>query len=61
MNKEMIIGLLRHVLTFGGGYLIAKGVFDQAALDAVVPAILTLIGVAWSAFDKKTPPTPPTV
>lgn len=53
MNKDMILGLVRHVLTFGGGFLIAKGFFDQAMLDAVVPAVLTLVGVIWSAVDKK--------
>ena len=53
MNKETIFGILRHVLTFGGGYLVAKGVFDQAMLDSVVPAIITIAGVVWSVFDKK--------
>ena len=53
MNKDTILGIVRHLLTFGGGYLVAKGIFDQAALDAVVPALLTVIGVVWSAVDKK--------
>ena len=53
MNKDTIFGIIRHVLTFGGGYLVAKGVFDQAALNAVVPAVITIAGVVWSMIDKK--------
>ena len=53
MNKDTILGVIRHVLTFAGGYFVAKGMFDQAMLDTVVPAIITIVGVAWSVFDKK--------
>ena len=56
MNKDTILGIVRHILTFVGGYLVAKGIFNQAMLDAAVPAILTLGGVIWSAIDKKDRP-----
>jgi hypothetical protein len=53
MNWETIGGVVRHILTFGGGYLVAKGVFDQATLDAAIPAVITLGGVIWSIIAKK--------
>jgi len=28
MNKEKILGIVRHILTFGGGYAVAKGYLD---------------------------------
>ncbi len=53
MNFDMIIGLVRHVLTFGGGFLVTKGYVDTSGLEQAVGAIATLIGVAWSAWAKR--------
>ena len=58
MNKDMILGFLRHILTFGGGFLLAKGWFDQGTLDLVVPAVITLAGAIWSVVDKANAPPP---
>ena len=33
MNKESILGIVRHVLTFAGGYIAAKGVVDQTLVN----------------------------
>ena len=30
MTRDQFLGIVRHVLTFGGGYLIAKGVVDES-------------------------------
>lgn len=53
MQKELILAFARHVLTFGGGFIAAKGVMDQALVNEAIGAIMTLAGVAWSAIDKK--------
>lgn len=53
MNKELVLGFARHLLTFGGGYIAAKGVIDQGMVNEAVGAIMTLVGLAWSAADKK--------
>lgn len=53
MNKEVILGFVRHILTFGGGYVAAKGVIDQAMVNEIIGATMTLVGVAWSYADKK--------
>lgn len=48
MNREKIFGVLRHLLTFGGGYLVAKGYVPEGSIDDVVAAIITILGVVWS-------------
>jgi len=56
LTKEQIFGLIRHGLTALGGALVAKGVIDEAGLTEAVGALVTLIGVVWSAADKKGQP-----
>lgn len=51
--SEKIKGLLRHVLTFAGGYLVTQGIIDEQTLTEVVGAIITIAGFAWSWIDKK--------
>jgi hypothetical protein len=50
--KDAILGLVRHLLTFGGGYVVAKGWLDDATANAVVGALITVFGAGWSVFDK---------
>lgn len=50
---QMIQGVLRHVLTAGGGYLVAKGVVDAGNAELAVGALVTLGGVGWSIFEKR--------
>lgn len=38
-----IITLLRYVLQFGGGVLVAKGTIDADTLEQVIGAIVTLV------------------
>jgi hypothetical protein len=53
MNKESILGVIRHILTFGGGLLVSKGIGleEQMMLEAV-GSIITLIGIIWSVRQK---------
>lgn len=53
MNKEVILGLVRHILTFGGGFIVAQGLVDQSMLSDGIGAVMTILGIAWSAYDKK--------
>lgn len=56
MTKEAILGIVRHALTFGGGFLVAKGLADAGTIDQGVAALITLLGFGWSIWDKaKTP------
>ena len=54
MSKDIILGLIRHLLTFAGGTLIAKGIADQAEVSELIGGIMTVIGVIWSMASKKT-------
>lgn len=38
-----VITLLRYLLTFGGGFLVAKGIIDSATLEQIIGAVLTLV------------------
>jgi hypothetical protein len=52
-RRDQLLGLVRHVLTFGGGYLIGQGIADAATVEVAVSAIITLVGIGWSFIDKK--------
>ena len=53
MTKEKLFGIVRHVLTFGGGLLIAKGVISEGTLTEIIGALTSIIGVVWSVLSKK--------
>lgn len=53
MTWEQIAGFVRHVLTFGGGFLVANGTLSDNDMQAAVAAFVALIGVAWSWWAKR--------
>ena len=52
LMQSAVIALLRHLLTFIGGTLVAKGVIDTATLTEIIGAIITLLSVGWMAVEK---------
>jgi hypothetical protein len=52
MNLELFMGLVRHLLTFGGGFLVAQGVATQDEITTGVSAAAALFGVVWSVIMK---------
>lgn len=52
MNKEQLMGIIRHVLTFVGGIVVAKGFADEALVLELIGGGTTLIGGIWSIVDK---------
>lgn len=52
LTKEQILGILRHVLTFGGGILVMKGILDESTWEAITGSAITLVGSVWSVIDK---------
>ena len=53
MNATVVQALVRHILTaVGGGFFAAYGI-TGGAFEAVVGAVSTLAGVAWSLYDKR--------
>jgi hypothetical protein len=52
MNKEQVLGIVRHVLTFGGGLLLAKGYADEAIVQELVGGLVAVVGGIWSVIAK---------
>lgn len=53
MKMDIILGVLRHVLTGLGGVLVAKGLADDSQIGEAAGALCTLIGFGWSVYHKK--------
>lgn len=53
MNKEQIMGIIRHTLTFVGGILVIKGIVAEAITQEVIGAIMTAVGAVWSVASNK--------
>ena len=53
MNKEQIMGLIRHTLTFVGGIIVAHGVTSEALTTDLIGGLMTVIGSVWSIVSKK--------
>ena len=51
-QAQQSTALLRHLLTFIGGTLVAKGILDTATLTEIIGSVLTLLSVGWMALDK---------
>lgn len=53
MNQTIVTAVARHLLTtIGGGFLMSFGI-TGTTLEAVIGALSTLAGVAWSLYDKR--------
>jgi hypothetical protein len=53
MNKEQVLGIIRHSLTFVGGILIMRGIANEAIINETVGAIITVVGAIWSIVKNK--------
>lgn len=53
MTADQITGILRAVLTALGGYLVGKGIVDQATATQVIGALVTLGGAVWSIYSNR--------
>lgn len=51
--NEQVKGLIRHVLTFVGGIVVAKGWIDASSVGEIIGAVITLTGTIWSIASKK--------
>ena len=59
LMQSAIIALLRHLLTFIGGTLVAKGILDATALTEIIGAIISIVSVSWMAVSKYNAPAQP--
>lgn len=47
MTKEQFMSILRHVITFVGGLLIANGSMDATSIETIAGVIVSLAGLVW--------------
>jgi len=52
LTQQQVLGIVRHILTFGGGILVTKGVLDEGMVAEISGAVITLIGAVWSIIEK---------
>lgn len=52
VNKEQVLGLIRHALTFVGGCMVANGILTETVSADIVGACMALIGTIWSLIIK---------
>lgn len=52
MSREVVLGVIRHSLTFAGGILVAKGILEHGLLTEIVGGVMTVIGGIWSVISK---------
>jgi hypothetical protein len=53
VQKEQILGLIRHGLTFLGGILVAKGLASEGQIMDIVGMAVTFVGTVWSILSNK--------
>ena len=50
VGKKPLMGIIRHALTTGGGFLTSSGIADADAVTGLVGALMAVIGCLWSWF-----------
>ena len=53
MNREQVLGIIRHTLTFVGGILIIKGLAAEGMVNEAIGAVMTAVGAVWSVIKNK--------
>ena len=47
-TQDMIFSFARQIMQMGGTYLVAKGLADSAAVDALIGGVLSAASIFWS-------------
>lgn len=53
MTQEMVLGIVRHLLTTLGGLMASKGLIEGGQVEPLAGAVLVLVGFAWSVIAKR--------
>ena len=56
MSMDAILGLVRHVLTFAAGFLVANNFIGDAEAQQAIGALMALTSVVWSTIEKRNRP-----
>ena len=49
---EKTLGVIRHVLTFVGGILVAQGLISEGLTSEIIGGVITIAGTVWSIVAK---------
>lgn len=52
LNQEQVFGIIRHVFTFLGGFLVMRGYTDEETILELTGGVTTVVGVIWSFVAK---------
>lgn len=52
MQIRIVLSLIRHLMTAGGGVLVGEGVLSDGDLQSAVGSVITLIGIVWSIYNN---------
>ena len=50
--KDAILSIIRHGLTFAGGFIVTHGWFSEDTIVALSGGIPAFIGLVWGAVDE---------
>ena len=53
MKRKQTLGVVRHVLTFAGGFVVMKGFASDSVVQEIIGTVLTLVGSIWSVVNKQ--------
>jgi hypothetical protein len=53
ITKEQLLAVIRHGLTFLGGFVITKGFIDESLWMELSGTLVTLSGLIWSILEKR--------
>lgn len=56
--NDSIKSVIRHGLSFGGGFLVAKGLLSADQVNELAGALITVMGIVWSIRKNKNTPPP---
>jgi len=51
--NDSIKSVIRHGLSFGGGFLVAKGVVSADQVNELIGAAITVVGIIWSVIKNR--------
>jgi len=52
VQQDQVMGVIRHFITFGGGYLVARGKLSPTDVETITGIVAAIAGVAWSFLSK---------
>lgn len=57
-GKDQVLGLIRHIITFIGGVLVAKGKIDISQIETIAGIVTTIAGFLFSMLAPEKTLTP---